>query len=616
MKINNILSKTLSVSLIAAFVAACQPEEFDSPSEANLALASEYEDAITVNVTDSNYVYFSFDESRAKGIIPVWIIEGAYSTGLKAQHVYPKAGDYTVEVKISNANGLSDGSIKRTFNIEKSIMTGFAGFKADSEYNMWNKANISSITYYYAPGWNQISDPNTDVKGGSYRVPLPSATTDQWQAQMAFHTDLATSAENNYDFSVIFTSTTEHPGVTVKLTSEASDDVYFFAEKIALKANTPTCFWMSDMKGVDISQIKLVLDFGGNADNTTVTIENIVLKNHADDDGTIVPIKEDDEQQSVIWCDENSADNLWNAATRTYEYYYAPGWSQIADPVVEEKDNSYIVKLPSATTDQWQAQMKMHTSGFSTSADKNYDFKVVLNSNNSFNGVTVKFVDQTDDANSYTDARIALNAYEDYTFTAINVEGKDIANLDLVLDFGGCPDNTEITISGIIVQEHNGPKQTSWVSVDSNDNLWHVATRTYEYYYAPGWSQIADPVVEEKNNSYIVKLPSATSDQWQAQMKIHTSGLSTSADKKYSVRLVLNSNNSFNGITVKFVDQTDDANYYTDARIEMTAYEDYTFKSEYIEGKDIANLDLVLDFGGCPDNTEITISDIIVQVVE
>ncbi|MBP5418478.1 MAG: hypothetical protein J6Y72_01505, partial [Bacteroidales bacterium] len=80
MKINNILSKTLSVSLIAAFVAACQPEEFDSPSEANLALASEYEDAITVNVTDSNYVYFSFDESRAKGIIPVWIIEGAYST--------------------------------------------------------------------------------------------------------------------------------------------------------------------------------------------------------------------------------------------------------------------------------------------------------------------------------------------------------------------------------------------------------------------------------------------------------------------------------------------------------------------------------------------------------
>ena len=51
--------------------------------------------------------------------------------------MYKRQGSYTVECKVKNANGISDGSITKTFEIEKTIMNGFGGFVEDSEFNMF-----------------------------------------------------------------------------------------------------------------------------------------------------------------------------------------------------------------------------------------------------------------------------------------------------------------------------------------------------------------------------------------------------------------------------------------------------------------------------------------------
>ena len=287
------LVKGALFALLAWGFTACSPEEFDSPTVAGIPVAADYEDAVRIVVDqETNYANFYFDAK--KGVTPVWIIDGKnYSSDFTMSKYYRKAGDYSVEVKVANANGVSDGSISKTFHIDKTKMTGFGGFVYDSEFNMWTKATVGDPEFYYAPGWSQIANPAYSLSDGAYVVTLPVATTDRWQAQMKLPTNISTSADKHYDFSVILTSTVNHPNVMVKLVDASDDNVFYCADEIPLTANEPVCFWKSDMEGLDIANLALVLDFGGNADNTEITFENIVLKDHANDDGTEVPVIDD-----------------------------------------------------------------------------------------------------------------------------------------------------------------------------------------------------------------------------------------------------------------------------------------------------------------------------------
>lgn len=597
------------MSALAFSVASCQPDDFDKPNQANLALASMYEDAVNVNVTDSNYVFFSFDPAFAKGIMPVWNFNGSYVQAFKAQKFYAKAGDYSVELKIANANGLSDGSIVKNFHINRTVMTGFAGFKYDSEFNMW-KGVKNDITYWYAPGWSQIDDPKTIEKDGSYTVSLGAATTDQWMAQMAFHNDLSTTADKHYDFSVILTSSNDHPGVTVKLCQEDNDNLYFFEERIPLKANTPLCFWKSDMEGIDLTKVKLVMDFGGNPAATDIDISNIVLKDHANDDGTVIPVIEE-EVDNTVWVDPNSPENIWSKATFDYFFHYAPGWNKIDDPVVTANNGSYTLALNAATTDQWMCQFAMKTTNVSTSADKKYDFKATIVSNNDIKGVTVKLVMDGDDNVFFFADRVDIKANQEYVFKRTEMDGIDMERVNLFFDFGGNPAETEVTISDIILQEH---KSISW-DASADNNMWKSMTYSPFFHYAPGWNKIDDPALTENGNSYSLVLNAATFEQWQAQFAFKTN-LSTSASKKYDFHAVISSNQDIKGVTVKLVMDGDDNTFYFADRVDVKAYEDLVFTKVAMDGIDMEKVNLFFDFGGNPAETEVTISDIILRVSE
>ena len=142
--------------------------------------------------------------------------------------------------------------------------------------------------------------------GNKYVIELPTATSEQWQAQVHFHTDMATNVDNSYDFSAKFLSTTDHNNVTVKLTKEGDDDTYYFLENIKLKAGQEYIFYKSNMPGIDMDKINLVLDFGGNAENTKVTVRDIDLQEHGCD-GIEAPAEDDD--KTVYTYDSES--NLW-----------------------------------------------------------------------------------------------------------------------------------------------------------------------------------------------------------------------------------------------------------------------------------------------------------------
>ncbi|MDE7120040.1 MAG: hypothetical protein K2O10_05475, partial [Muribaculaceae bacterium] len=333
----------------------------------------------------------------------------------------------------------------------------FMGFKYDSEFNLWKSANLEVLPGYYAPGWNQIADAAVTIDGATITVDLPQATSDQWQAQVPIGTDIALQADKTYDFSCIITSSVDHPGVTVKFTDDTDDNNFLVNERPAVKAGEDYVLWLSDIQGIDAAKMKMVLDFGGCAENSQVKISNIVIKDHANDDGTKLPDISEEPEQPVTWCDVNSELNLWNGLTYTMTYYYAPGWNQIADPGFTDEGNGvYTIDLPEATSDQWQAQVAWHTDR-STSADKAYDFRITFESNVDLPGVTVKLVLDGGGENDnvfYMADRMAVPAYEETTFKWVNMAGIDMDKVTLFLDFGGCPAATQVKVKDIILQEH------------------------------------------------------------------------------------------------------------------------------------------------------------------
>lgn len=760
---------------------ACSPEEFESPNEAGILQAADIESAISIAVDQSiNQVTFSMDK---KGAYPIWIFDGkTYSTTNGLSKIYTVAGDYSVEVKVGNANGISDGSVTKTFHIDNTqfdfdkyytflaggasktwyvakdepahmgcgepgtdgsnwwsaqpndkadwgvyddaltftadkkytynpgaggtvyVNTGcslwaehntndgqdfmvpveeqtvgyeltvegtdlfiefpantlfpyipydesytsprfkvesmnakkmvlimdnggiswrmvlttereevFAGFKYDSEFNLWKNATVETPTFYYAPGWAQIADPVYTHEGASYTLDLPAATTDQWQAQMHMVSDIALNSGTNYDFSIILNASTDIAGATVKVTDTSSDSNFLIEEKVALKALEDVVFWKSDLPGIDAAAIKVVLDFGGNGENCEVIVKNIVLKDHANDDGTKLPSAEPEEEKpNVSWVDEASPENMWTAAKIAPTFWFADGgWAQIADPEYSFADGVHTVYMANATEAQWQGQVTFADLGIGTSVGKTYDFRVILKADKDINGVTVKLTQNDDDGNFYCEDRIDLAADEEYVFVKAAMEGKDIANLKMVLDFGGNPAGTTAQIYGIILQECYVPN----FNYDSACNMWKTCTYTNSFYYAPAWSQIADPTVEKLDTGFKVTLPEATTDQWQAQVAFHTD-MTTNAATNYDFKCVLKSNNDHPGVTIKLVlsggGDNDNIFYFAD-RHPLAAEEEYVYEMPNMPGIDMDKVSLFFDFGGCAAGTEVTVTDIILK---
>lgn len=162
----------------------------------------------------------------------------------------------------------------------------------NSENNLWKPfMGIEPASFFYAPGWAQIDNPKFTYKDGLYTVELPAATSDQWQSQMAFETDLTASLSDTYNFYCVLNSSEDHPGVTVKLTEtdekdeagatiKKHDDNFFFAERVKLTAGEDYVF---KKEGVvlpknDAHALSLVFDFGGNAANTEISVGKIYLE--------------------------------------------------------------------------------------------------------------------------------------------------------------------------------------------------------------------------------------------------------------------------------------------------------------------------------------------------
>ena len=507
----------------------------------------------------------------------------------------------------------------------------FNGFNYNHEANLWKPVDAEgahSYSFFYAPGWTQIADPEVSCAGGKYTFSLPSATSEQWQAQCFIipTTDLPLSAATNYDFSCILNSSTDIKKVTLKLTDTTNDGNFLFTENVNLTAFEDYVFYLSDLPGIDAATVKMVFDFGGNPDNTEVSVSNIVLKDHAIDDGTVLPSVPEDPVAGPEEYKYDSEANLWKAAdaAHSYSFFYAPSWSQLPDPEVENNGNEYLLKLPSATFAQWQAQFHIIPDNpVALESSKSYDFSVVLNSTTDIKAVTLKLTENGNDDNFLFTENVNLSAFEDYIFDLSDLPGIDAAAVKMVFDFGGNPDNTEVTIKRIVLKDHaiddgthkgaaSGENPGGGLDTSGTD-IWDNAKVSYTWWYSMAdWSGTLTPEISTISNGWKVVIPAGIGgSEWQGQTHF-TLDAPASAAKKYDFCVTLNSSAACT-CTVKLAwegNDTDHAFFY-DGNVALSAYEDFQYiQSGVSPDADYDKLALFIDLGRTPAGAEVEIKDI------
>ena len=510
----------------------------------------------------------------------------------------------------------------------------WSGFDANSQFNMW-KGITPTMEFWYAPGWNKIDDPGFKDDGNDYTVTLPEATTEQWQAQVKMHTDLTTDAATNYDFSAIFNSDKDLTGATVKLVLDGDDGVFYFTDRIDLKAGEDYIFWKSDMPGIDMPKVMLVLDFGGCQAGTTVNVSSIVLKNHADDDGTVPPnddkpdTPDNPDAPTMDW-DYESGANLWKAVDDgtlfdAFGYWFADNsWTALGtQPEATHSGDTYEITLPEGMGgSQWQGQFHIDTK-LTALASKAYNFYFVMEADNDCPQVTVKLTD-SGDTNFFCEGRHDIKADEPFIFKLTGAtlkEGTDASAIRLFFDFGGSPAGTHIKISKIYFEENVSMSYDDasnlWKAVDSGDAFISVTP----WFANDGWSQIGDPVWKYDAGKWSLTIPEGMGgSQWQGQFPINTTLTAAQADA-YNFSCTILADNDCPGVTIKLTETDDadgtkhDGNFFFADRHNVNADEPFVYQVTGVKlsQNDAHALSLFFDFGGTPIGTNIIISDIIFE---
>lgn len=623
------------IAVLAASVTAfgCYPEVLEVDSS-KLPQASDLKPVVSVN-QETNEVTLSIENTD---VTPVWIpgdvaINDQYN-GDKVYKgtvtlVFNEKGEHVVELKAYNSYGLSQGSQRVEFKLdsEKPFDKGLLWWNNTEETNLWLTANTNDRSYYYAPGWSQIADPAVEDGRHSYTVTLPEATTDQWQAQMAFNNlGISTKAGKKYDFQVILNSTKDHPGVTVKLTKNSDDNVFYCADRHVLKAGSNYIYTLTELEGQDIDDLKLVFDFGGNEVGTVITIKEIVFSEHQDDH---IPYVSDE-------------GNLWMDAKMDVSFWFADeSWNQVDNPGFESKGNYYKVTMPDGMgSQQWQGQLVFNNTGLNTVTSKGYTFVMKLKSTADHPGVTVKLTQQDDDNVYFFADRHILTANEEYVYETDVMAGVAITNAKMVLDFGGGAAGSSVEIYDIALREAElpGPDMTIF-DPDYEGNMWRKANRdSVSIWFADNnWLQVpdfgmktevvkVDTVLVAGNDTtfltdtrHSVVIPEGTgASQWQGQVKFNKLGLQLDPAKVYDFYLVLHSTEAHPGAYVKFAAQdtatgTEGATIADFGSVKLPECQDVVFKKSKVKKVTADDMMLILDFGGGTPGTKVIIKDVLIQ---
>lgn len=331
-------------------------------------------------------------------------------------------------------------------------------------------------------------------------------------------------------------------------------------------------------------------------------------------------------------------ENLMGGLYLKETYFTAAGWAGGLDPQCRFEGGKFTLTVPAGTGgEEWMGQVKL-VADIPADPEKKYGF--FANIESSTDGVcTVKVADADNDRDHafFYDPAVGLTAYNKLAYAKENIApDQAYAAVMVIFDFGRLAPGTEISVSGIELKEITGStgggggSETAELTYDSPDNLFKAAfdAGTYElgYYYAPGWSPIANPVLDLNGHAFTWHFPTATSAAWQSQVfLVFPQNLVLSAAKTYDVQIRFTASQDLSRATFKMhfwaspepteqsVIDSYNGNVFFDVNKPAKAYEESLVSATAIPGIDAGVPRLVIDFGGNPADTDVTVSEIIIQ---
>ena len=633
---NNIFKYSIGALFAGAMMTACSPEKFDGADPNGIPSVSGVDFSISVD-QETNQMIANF--TPQPGTYPVWILNGnTYSTLQEVGYQNPEAGTYTIDLKIGNRNGFSQGVVSKTFTFNETKIDYTADFKrlCDKEWRIANKEvahmGCGPAGTAATDWWSAQPDDKKDFgvyddritftadsrKGGSYSYNAGEDGMTYVNYGTSFNTSGATA-----DLDVALGNQTSTWSFEVYDWEDAEGNVTK-QTYIQLGANTLFPYISSDAQ---YQNPKYRIE--------SLTAKKLVLVYDAPDRGIawrfILTNGEDEpddnnDTPTLDW-DYTSGANLWKAVDDgslfdKFGYWFADdGWGELPNqPVATHDGDAYEITIPEGMGgSQWQGQFHIDTK-LTASAAKAYNFYLVLEADNDCPGVTIKLTD-SGDSNFFCEGRHEVKADQPFIYKlegATLKEGKDADALRLFFDFGGTPAGTHIKISKIYFEE------AVVLNYDDAANLWKgvdegsVASKFGYWFANDSWTEIAHPECKHNGDTYELTMPEGMGgSQWQGQFHIDTE-LTASASKQYHFQLVLEADNDCPGITIKLTDDGD-SNFFCEGRHEVKADKPfvYTLKNATLkEGKDAAALRLFLDFGGTPAGTNVKISKIIFKEAE
>ena len=625
----NLFIYSIGVLLTGVMMTACSPESFDGADPNGIPSVSDVDFSINVD-QETNQMIATY--TPQPGTYPVWIINGTtYSTLQEVGYQNPEAGSYTIDLKLGNRNGFSQGVVSKSFTFNETKIDYSADFKRLCGKE-WRIANREVAHMGCGPAgtdgagwWSAQPDDKKDFgvyddritftadtrKGGSYTY---SAGEDgmtyvnvgsKWGAGADADIDVALGNQTStWSFEVYDWEDAD---------GNVSKQTY-----IQLAANTLFPYISGDaqyenpkFRIEELTAKKMILVY--DAPDRSIAWRFILTNGEDEPDNNDTP--------SADW-DYASGANLWKSVDdgtlfEAFGYWFADdSWTALpTQPEATHNGDVYELTIPEGTGgSQWQGQFHIDTK-LTASAAKAYNFYLVMEADSDCPGVTFKLTD-AGDSNFFIEERNDVKADVPFVLKREGVtlkEGKDADAIRLFFDFGGAPAGTHIKISKIYFEEDVA------IKYDDANNLWKgvdegTVGSEFGYWFADdSWTALpTQPVAKHSGDTYEITLPEGMGgSQWQGQFHIDTK-LTASAAKAYHFKMVVEADDDCPGVTIKLTD-AGDTNFFCEGRHDIQGGKPFEFVlkgATLKEGQDADAVRLFFDFGGSPAGTNIKISKI------
>lgn len=639
------LYKLINGGALAALIlglTGCAQEEIFEPSAAGLPQASDYQIGVTVD--DLNNVELNILDKHgnpAKGVYPIWYVNESTrpSTALTYRDLITIAGDYPVEMKVGNANGVSEGSVTGTITVTKTIFDFAPYIQAltNGSTKEWAVDGTKDGNMGCGPASNPTEwwngGPGAKEQEGVYQNILIFGKTESPSSGMyVFDPGTAGTFYVNTGIHSLPGYTVNNPddGVDFRVQSGVVESSFSLVPEganlyLTLPANTPFPYVPSEdafaapkyrITNFNRNEITLVQDLDG------ISWQYIIAPK-AGADVTTSGFKYDFEH------------NLWkNANVFVASTWFADdNWSEIGSPEVTVTENKGIsLHAPAGMGNtQWQGQVHVGTD-IEVHSGVTYDFSCNVNVPKS-GSVTVKLFKEGDDDTFFdyvADNKVVVDPNGSIVWFS-DMEGFD-GTLKIAFDFAGFGD-CDITVNNIVFKEHQYddgtviPAAAAAPSISEADNLFadYEVVKYSTWFADSNWndSAVTQPEINFFQGGYSFTAPeNFGSEQWQGQVHVWTN-VETSAENKYDFMLTIESDQDIKNVTVKIQkgdslgdDNGDDETSFGVNRVNVEAGVPTLYYFKGVQGFDTKNLQVCMDYAGAPGKSKITVSDIRMQIAK